>query len=77
MESVIQFDVLSDTQIKSMSVFKDTTDDIIISDIYDKMEPKKAGLAICSCKYTTTIICQTCGLDSMACLGHSGGNMQD
>lgn len=72
MESPIQFDIRNDAQIKSMFVFKNTTDGTIVLDMYDTIGYGTCGTcgSCCSCVIEIRIPCETCGLNSTECDGH-------
>ena len=65
----IQFDILSNDEIRLMSALAGTHG-ISIADLYDKQEPKRDGLIDPRMGGSGNTICATCQLDGKYCDGH-------
>ena len=69
----IDFATLSSKNIKSMSVFSKDGNGVTVSELHSNNEPKKDSLV--DRKFGTTSteqVCETCGLGTKFCEGHSG-----
>ena len=69
----IDFSTLSSKNIKSMSVFGKDGNGVTVSELHSNNEPKKDSLV--DRKFGTTSteqVCETCGLGTKFCEGHSG-----
>jgi DNA-directed RNA polymerase II subunit RPB1 len=65
----IQFDILSNDEIRNMSALAGTHG-IEVPDLYDKQEPKRGGLIDSRMGGSGNTICATCQLDGKYCDGH-------
>ncbi len=69
----IDFTILSNKEIKNMSVLGKDTPGLVVPDLYDNTEPKKGGLIDQRMGVTSNELeCATCGLSTNYCVGHFG-----
>jgi DNA-directed RNA polymerase II subunit RPB1 len=69
----IEFNILKNEEIKKFSALGKDSIGVDIPDLYDNMEPKRGGLIDPRLGVTNnTQECQTCGLNSIECVGHWG-----
>lgn len=69
----IEFAILGNEEIKSISALGKDSIGINIPDLYEHMEPKRGGLIDARLGITDNHLdCQTCGLNSTHCVGHFG-----
>lgn len=69
----VEFGILDNNEVLSMSALGKDTYGIDIPDLYDNMEPKRGGLVDTRLGPTNNYIdCSTCGLNSTYCVGHFG-----
>ena len=69
----IEFGILSNDEVKNMSVLGKDTNGIESPDLYEVLEPKKGGLIDPRMGTTdSTINCHTCGYNNTYCNGHFG-----
>lgn len=67
----IQFDILSNDEIRRMSALAGTHG-VEVADLYDKQEPKRGGLIDPHMGGSSSTLCATCQFDGKYCDGHPG-----